>query len=69
MTIVEFFREVPEAVVAFSGGVDSAALLALAARHARRTKAYFVRTPFQPAFELQGRGGHRPPPGGGAASN
>ena len=53
MTIVEFFREVPEAVVAFSGGVDSAALLALAARHARRTKAYFVRTPFQPAFELQ----------------
>ena len=53
MTIVEFFREVPEAAVAFSGGVDSAALLALAARHARRTKAYFVRTPFQPAFELQ----------------
>ena len=53
MTIVDFFREVPEAAVAFSGGVDSAALLALAARHARRTKAYFVRTPFQPAFELQ----------------
>ena len=39
MTIVEFFREVPEAAVAFSGGVDSAVLLALAARHARRTKA------------------------------
>lgn len=53
MTIVDFFREVPEAAVAFSGGVDSAALLALAARHARRTKAYFVRTPFQPVFELQ----------------
>ena len=53
MTIVEFFWEVPEAAVAFSGGVDSAALLALAVRHARRTKAYFVRTPFQPSFELQ----------------
>ena len=53
MTIVDFFREVPEAAVAFSGGVDSAALLALAARHARRAKAYFVRTPFQPTFELQ----------------
>lgn len=52
MTIEAFFQAVPEAAIAFSGGVDSAALLALAVRHARRTKAYFVRTPFQPAFEL-----------------
>ena len=50
MTITDFFAEHPVGAVAFSGGVDSAALLALAVRHARRTKAYFVRTAFQPAF-------------------
>ena len=53
MTIADFFAEHPVGAVAFSGGVDSAALLALAVRHARRTKAYFVRTAFQPAFELR----------------
>ena len=52
MTLEEFFRQQPEAAVAFSGGVDSALLLYEAARLARRTAAYFVRTPFQPAFEL-----------------
>ena len=52
MTVAEFFRENPAAAVAFSGGVDSAWLLHQAARYARRTAAYFVRTPFQPAFEL-----------------
>ena len=52
MTIPEFFRQNPEAAVAFSGGVDSAWLLHEAVRYARRTHAYFVRTPFQPDFEL-----------------
>lgn len=53
MTIQEFFRENPEAAVAFSGGVDSAWLLHEAITYGRRTAAYFVRTPFQPAFELE----------------
>jgi len=52
MTICEFFQQYPEAAVAFSGGVDSAWLLHEAVRYARRTAAYFLRTPFQPDFEL-----------------
>lgn len=47
-----FFQENPICAVAFSGGVDSAWLLHEAARLAERTAAYFVRTPFQPCFEL-----------------
>ena len=46
-----FFQENPAVGVAFSGGVDSAWLLHEAVRYARRTAAYFVRTPFQPALE------------------
>ena len=53
MTTSQFFVEHPEAAVAFSGGVDSAWLLHEAARYARRTAAFFVRTPFQPDFELE----------------
>lgn len=52
MTLSEFFSAHPAAAVAFSGGVDSALLLSEARRCARRAAAYFVRTPFQPAFEL-----------------
>ena len=52
MTLQEYFLENPSIAVAFSGGVDSAWLLHEAARYAERTAAYFVRTPFQPAFEL-----------------
>lgn len=52
MTLVEFFRENPEGAVALSGGVDSAYLLYAAARFCRRTAAYFVKTAFQPGFEL-----------------
>lgn len=52
MTTSQFFADHPEAAVAFSGGVDSAWLLHEAVRHARRTAAYFVKTPFQPDFEL-----------------
>ena len=52
MTIQEFFQQNPVAAVAFSGGVDSAWLLHEAVRYAERTAAYFVRTPFQPDFEL-----------------
>lgn len=53
MTIQEFFQENPACAVAFSGGVDSAWLLHEAASYAQRTAAYFVKTPFQPAFELR----------------
>ncbi len=53
MTIQEFFQENPIAAVAFSGGVDSAFLLHEASRYAEKTAAYFVQTPFQPAFELE----------------
>lgn len=53
MTMQEFFVENPVAAVAFSGGVDSAWLLHEARTWARRTAAYFVRTPFQPDFELE----------------
>ena len=52
MTIDTFFKQNPTAAVAFSGGIDSAWLLREAIRCGRRTAAYFVRTPFQPDFEL-----------------
>lgn len=39
--------------MAFSGGVDSAWLLHEAVRYARRCTAYFVKSAFQPAFELR----------------
>ena len=53
MTLREFFEENPVCAAAFSGGVDSAWLLHEAVRYAKKTAAYFVRTPFQPAFELE----------------
>lgn len=52
MTIQEYFQKNPIIAIAFSGGVDSAWLLHEAVRHGERARAYFVRTPFQPAFEL-----------------
>ena len=48
MTMEEFFAAHPDCAVAFSGGIDSAWLLHEALRYGRRTRAYFVRTPFQP---------------------
>ena len=52
MTIPEFFAAHPDCAVAFSGGIDSAWLLHEALRYGRKVRAYFVRTPFQPDFEL-----------------
>lgn len=52
MDIKSFFQQYPEVAVAVSGGVDSAVLLALACEHAKRVKAYYIKTQFQPAFEL-----------------
>lgn len=52
MDIKDFFKENNRVAVAFSGGVDSAVLLTLASRYADEVKAYYVKTAFQPVFEV-----------------
>ena len=42
----------PEVAIAFSSGVDSSFLLHAARKYAKRVKAYMVKSPFQPQFEL-----------------
>ena len=49
----EFFKEHPNAAIAFSGGADSAYLLYEAKLYAERFVAYYVKTAFQPDFELE----------------
>ena len=53
MTLEQFFRENRKAAVAFSGGTDSAFLLWAAKKYGCEVRAYYVKTAFQPAFELQ----------------
>ena len=53
MELNQYFADCPEVAIAFSGGVDSAYLLWAAARYAKRVKAYYVKTAFQPQFELE----------------
>lgn len=53
MDLAAFFHEHPKTAVAFSGGVDSAYLLYAASKHGIQTKAYYVKTVFQPRFELE----------------
>lgn len=53
MTLSEFFRENPDGALAFSGGTDSALLAYAASKYGRNWHAYFVRSAFQPAFELE----------------
>lgn len=48
-----FFRENPRLALAFSGGCDSAYLYYAAAACGADVAAYYVRSPFQPAFELE----------------
>ena len=52
MTLQEFFHNNPRAALAFSGGADSAYLLWAAREWAEDVTAYYVHSPFQPAFEL-----------------
>jgi uncharacterized protein len=52
MTLENFFNENPTAALAFSGGVDSSYLLYAALRYGADVRAYFVKTAFQPQFEL-----------------
>ena len=53
MELKQFFEAHPEAAIAFSGGVDSAYLLYAAIQFGKRVKAYYVKTAFQPQFELE----------------
>ena len=48
----QFFEQYPMVAIAFSGGVDSAYLLYEASKYAKQVKAYYVKTVFQPQFEL-----------------
>lgn len=53
MDLKDFFTEYTETALAFSGGVDSAYLLYAAAQYAKRVAAYYVKSAFQPQFELE----------------
>ena len=53
MTLKEFFLENPRAALAFSGGTDSAYLLWAAHESGADVRPYFVKSQFQPAFELE----------------
>ena len=53
MELERFFAENPCAAVAFSGGADSAYLLYAAVKAGANVKAYYVKTAFQPQFELE----------------
>lgn len=52
MTLEQFFARHTAAAVAFSGGVDSAYLLWAARHFGCAVRAYYLKTAFQPAFEL-----------------
>lgn len=53
MNLTQFWKENPKAAIAFSGGVDSAYLLYSAVQSGANVKAYYAKTAFQPAFELE----------------
>ena len=53
MTLQEFFSQYPKTALAFSGGVDSAYLLYAAGKYAKEVRAYYVKSEFQPSFELE----------------
>lgn len=53
MNLQDFFLQYPEIAVAFSGGVDSAYLLYAAKQYAKKVCAYYVKSEFQPRFELE----------------
>lgn len=52
MTLAEFFTQYPKTAIAFSGGADSAFLLYSAKKYAKKVTAYYVKSAFQPEFEL-----------------
>lgn len=52
MDLSDFFAQNPKAAIAFSGGVDSAYLLYAAIQFGAQVRAYYVKSAFQPQFEL-----------------
>lgn len=52
MKLNEFFTAYPKVAIAFSGGVDSAYLLYSAKQNGAEVQAYYVKSAFQPQFEL-----------------
>lgn len=53
MELQGFFTQHPRAALAFSGGVDSSYLLYAGLRWAEKLGVYYVKSPFQPAFEYR----------------
>ena len=53
MELQQFFKENPKAALAFSGGVDSAYLLYAACEAGAKVQPFFLKTVFQPRFELE----------------
>ena len=52
MALHEFFHENPKVAIGFSGGVDSAYLLYKAKECGADIQPYYIKTAFQPEFEL-----------------
>ena len=52
MTLETFFKDNPSIALGFSGGVDSSYLLYASLHYGAKVNAYFVKTAFQPEFEL-----------------
>lgn len=52
MELQQFFREHTRCALGFSGGTDSAYLLAAGRSFGAEVRPYYVRTAFQPGFEL-----------------
>jgi len=53
ITLEQFFYENKTCALGFSGGVDSSYLLYAGNKYGAKIKAYFVKTAFQPEFELR----------------
>ena len=53
MKLNDFFRENPRVALAFSGGADSGYLLYAALKSGAEARAYYVKSAFQPQFELE----------------
>ena len=52
MDLKQFFADHPKVALGFSGGTDSAYLLYAALHYGAEVRAYYVKTAFQPQFEL-----------------
>lgn len=52
MKLEDFFKTHPKVAIAFSGGVDSSYLLYAALHYGADVRAYYVKSDFQPEFEM-----------------